>query len=70
LEVLLARFDADSSTLRRRIDFGVTSTHSSLRMNSSACSSESGRGGIRRNSSSGAESRSAYTWAGSDTAAA
>ena len=30
--------------------FGVTSTHSSSRMNSSACSSESGRGGIRRTS--------------------
>ena len=48
----VARFDAESSTLRRRIDFGVTSTHSSSRMNSSACSSESGRGGIRRTSSS------------------
>ena len=31
---------------------GVTSTHSSSRMNSSACSSESGRGGISRTSSS------------------
>ena len=51
------RFDADSSTLRSRIDFGVTSTASSSRMNSSACSSESGRGGIRRTSSSADDAR-------------
>jgi len=33
-------------TLRRRTDCGVTSTHSSSAMNSSACSSDIGRGGI------------------------
>ena len=36
---------------------GVTSTHSSSRMNSSACSSDSGRGGIRRTSSSAVDER-------------
>jgi hypothetical protein len=46
------RFDASSTSLRRRMLTGVTSTHSSSRMNSSACSSESGRGGIRRTVSS------------------
>ena len=35
-----------STTLRRRTATGVTSTHSSSRQNSSACSSESLRGGI------------------------
>ena len=43
--------------LRSRIESGVTSTHSSSRMNSSACSSESGRGGISRTSSSEVEAR-------------
>ena len=51
------RFDADNSTLRRRIDDGVTSTASSSRMNSSACSSESTRGGISRTSSSAEAAR-------------
>src|SRR3954454_10316674 len=36
------RFCAESSTFRRRMLFGVTSTHSSSRMNSSACSSDNG----------------------------
>ena len=36
-----------STALRSRTLAGVTSTHSSSRMNSSACSSESSRGGIR-----------------------
>ena len=51
-EAALCRFDWFSSTFRMRIDCGVTSTHSSSRMNSSACSSESGFGGISRTSSS------------------
>ena len=38
-------------------ELGVTSTHSSSRMNSSACSSDSGRGGIRRTSSSAVDER-------------
>ena len=46
------RLPAFSSTLRRRTFFGVTSTHSSSRMNSRAWSSDSGRGGVRRMSSS------------------
>ena len=53
----VCRLPAESSTLRRRMLFGVTSTHSSSRMNSSACSSESGRGGIRRTSSSAVAER-------------
>src|SRR3989304_2300251 len=40
-----------------RMPAGVTSTDSSSRMNSSACSSESGRGGIRRTSSSEVDER-------------
>ena len=43
---------AESSTFRRRTLPGVTSTHSSWRMYSSAWSSESGRGGMRRTVSS------------------
>ena len=39
---------ADSSTLRRRTFCGVTSTHSSSRISSSAWSSESARAGISR----------------------
>ena len=45
---------------------GVTSTHSSLRMNSSACSSESGRGGISRISSSADEARMLVSFFGLD----
>jgi GT2 family glycosyltransferase len=36
------------TTLRSRTAFGVTSTHSSSAMNSSACSSESSNAGVRR----------------------
>ena len=57
---------ADSSTFRSRIDFGVTSTASSSRMNSSACSSESGRGGIRRTSSSADAARMFVSFFGFD----
>src|SRR6185503_15741620 len=42
------RLCADSWILRRRMSDGVTSTHSSSRMYSSAWSSESPRGGISR----------------------
>jgi hypothetical protein len=41
--------------LRSRTLSGVTSTHSSSAMNSSACSSDIGRGGVRRTVSSGGE---------------
>lgn len=34
------------TALRRRTDLGVTSTHLSSAMNSNACSSDTGRGGI------------------------
>ena len=53
-----ARFALDaaarcsSTTLRSRTLCGVTSTHSSSAMNSSACSSDIGRGGTRRTVSS------------------
>ena len=43
---------ASSTTLRRRTFFGVTSTHSSSAMNSSACSSDIARGGTSRTRSS------------------
>ena len=43
--------------LRSRTLAGVTSMHSSSRMNSSACSSDIGRGGIRRTSSSAVDER-------------
>src|SRR6266508_481774 len=56
-ETLVCRFCADSSALRRRTWFGVTSTASSSRISSSACSSESGRGGTRRTSSSAVDER-------------
>src|SRR3954471_23689530 len=62
----VARLDAESSTFRRRDDFGVTSTHSSFRMNSSACSSESGRGGISRISSSAEAARMLVSFFGFD----
>src|SRR5687767_3032325 len=48
---------ADSSTLRRRTFWGVTSTHSSSRISSSACSSERTRAGISRTSSSAEAAR-------------
>src|SRR5436190_4601360 len=51
-DAAVCRFCAESSTFRSRMLFGVTSTHSSSRISSSACSSESGRGGIRRTVSS------------------
>ncbi len=44
-------------TLRRRTALGVTSTHSSSPMNSSACSSERESGGVRRSNSSAVEDR-------------
>src|SRR5262245_5480595 len=44
----VCRFCAESSILRSRMSDGVTSTHSSSRMYSSAWSSESHRGGISR----------------------
>ena len=50
-----------STDLRRRTLAGVTSTHSSSRMNSSACSSESSLGGMRRTSSSAVEDRTFVT---------
>ena len=46
------RMDWSRTTLRRRTLSGVTSTHSSSAMNSSACSSDIGRGGVRRTVSS------------------
>src|SRR5207342_1233543 len=48
---------ADSSTLRRRTFWGVTSTHSSSRISSSAWSSERTRAGISRTSSSAEDER-------------
>ena len=46
-----------STALRSRTEWGVTSTHSSSAMNSRACSRESGRGGVRRTSSSDDDAR-------------
>ena len=47
----------DSSTLRIRTAAGVTSTHSSSRQNSSACSNDNARGGINRTNSSPVDDR-------------
>jgi hypothetical protein len=65
-DAAVARLDADSSTFRSRTECGVTSTHSSSRMNSSACSSESGRGGISRTSSSADAARMFVSFFGFD----
>src|SRR3954447_5843313 len=62
----VCRVDADSSTFLSRIDCGVTSTASSSRMNSSACSSDSGRGGISRTVSSAAAARMFVSFLGFD----
>ena len=56
-DAAVCRFWPDSSTFRSRTCSGVTSTHSSLLMNSSACSNDSGRGGISRTSSSAVDER-------------
>ena len=63
-EASVWRFVVESSTFRSRIDRGVTSTASSGRMNSSACSSESGRGGMRRTSSSAEAARTFVSFLG------
>ena len=56
-EAAVWRFWAESSSFRSRTFVGVTSTHSSSLTNSSACSSDIGRGGIKRTSSSAEEER-------------
>ena len=55
-----ARSVESSTTLRSRTATGVTSTHSSSRQNSSACSRESLRGGISRSVSSAVEERMSF----------
>jgi hypothetical protein len=49
-------------TLRRRTTLGVTSTHSSSAMNSSACSSEKFITGVRRSNSSAVEERMLFSF--------
>src|SRR5271154_5576556 len=51
------RFFASSTFLRRRMDFGVTSTNSSSEINSIAFSSVNSRGGISRIASSALDER-------------